>query len=92
MSSDQQVARVNVSDDEWIEFRTLEMRERRSIADYLGELVRRELGGSKEPAKQSPSEKPERPRRQPASCVRLANRDVLTELPRRTPAPPLWET
>lgn len=30
MSPDQQTARVNVSDDDWIEFRTLAMRSRRS--------------------------------------------------------------
>lgn len=88
MSRDQQAARVNVSDDDWIEFRTLAMRKRRSIADYLGELVRRELDSSKKSAKESFFEKSERPRRRPAPRVRIADQELLTQLPRRAPEPP----
>ncbi|MDP8930708.1 MAG: type II toxin-antitoxin system prevent-host-death family antitoxin [Actinomycetota bacterium] len=54
------------------------MRKRRSIADYLGELVRRELGESKKPAKETGSEKPEVPRRRSAPHVRLADQELLT--------------
>lgn len=92
MSRDQQAARVNVSDDEWIEFRTLAMRKRRSIAEYLGELVRRELGATKKPAKESRPKEPERPRRRSAPRVRLADQELLTGLRRRAPEPPPWET
>lgn len=39
----QRMARVNVSPDEWVAFRSKALREQRSVADYLGDLVRREL-------------------------------------------------
>lgn len=92
MSRDQQAARVNVRDDEWIEFRTFVMRKRRSIADYLGELVRRELGESKKPAKEARTDKPEPSRPRPsAPRVRLAEQELLTGLPRSRPEPPPWE-
>jgi hypothetical protein len=40
----QQMARVNVDPATWAEFRVAALRSGRSVADYLGELVRRELG------------------------------------------------
>lgn len=39
----QQSARVNIDDRDWIRFRIRAMRHHRSIADYLGDLVRTEL-------------------------------------------------
>lgn len=39
----QQSARVNVDDETWVAFRVLAVRQGRSIADYLGELVKVEL-------------------------------------------------
>lgn len=91
MSGDQPAARVTVSDDEWIEFRVLAMRKCRSIADYLGELVRRELGGSKKAPKESRTKKQKRSRRQSATRVRLVDQELLTGLPHRRPQPPPWE-
>lgn len=35
------MAHINVPDNEWLEFRVLAMKQKRSVADYLGELVRR---------------------------------------------------
>lgn len=92
MDRQQQAARVNVSDDEWINFRTLAMRHRRSIADYLGELVRRELSSPPEdPAAERVQEPP--PARRPSRPVRLADQELLTSLPalRSRPEPPPWE-
>jgi hypothetical protein len=43
----QKMARVNVDATEWLEFRVLAMRKGRSIADYLGQFVRRELKRAK---------------------------------------------
>ena len=85
MSGDQQTARINVTDDEWLEFRTLAMRRRRSLADYLGALVRAEVSGADEPG----DSKPVRPGRAShraggAGRVRLADQQLLTQLPRRT--------
>jgi len=45
LPADQQMARVNITADDWLAFRTEALRQRRSVADYLGELVRRELQG-----------------------------------------------
>lgn len=39
----QQVARVNVSEEAWEEFRVRALRSRTTVADYLGELVKKEL-------------------------------------------------
>ncbi|MBA3620212.1 MAG: hypothetical protein H0W56_11605 [Acidothermales bacterium] len=41
----QQMARVNATTDDWLAFRSAALRQGRSVADYLGELVRRELHG-----------------------------------------------
>lgn len=86
MTHDQQAARINVSDDEWIEFRTLG-RKRLSIADYLGKLVRRELGRSEKPVKRASSENPE-PARRRISGVCLADQELLTGLPKRSSESP----
>lgn len=90
MSRDQQTARVNVSDDEWIEFRTLAMRRQQSLAEYLGELVRAELadaGGtaSSTPRRDRPGAQAttRAPARRPSSTsVRLSDQQLLTELPK----------
>lgn len=82
MGGDQQTARINVSDAEWVEFRTLAMRERRSLADYLAELVRTELGrhdrgglDSGPSSRRAPAAVPRKNR------VRLADQQLLTRLP-----------
>lgn len=41
---DQHMARVSVSEELWLEFRALAVRKKRSVAAYLGHLVRKELG------------------------------------------------
>jgi len=41
---DQHMARVNLSEEQWIEFRALAIREKRSVAAYLGRLVEKEIG------------------------------------------------
>ncbi len=91
MSHDQQAARVNVSDDDWIAFRTVAMRERRSIADYLGDLVRRELA-SPAGTPGDPAPKERKPaRRESSARVLLADQELLTSLPGSRPQPPPWE-
>lgn len=87
MSRDQQAARVNVRDDEWIEFRTLGMRKRRNIADYLGELVQRELTRSQKPKEPRPATEKQDGPRQPAPRVRLDEQELLAMLPRPRQSP-----
>jgi hypothetical protein len=41
---DQHMARVNLSEEQWLEFRALAIREKRSVAAYLGRLVEKEIG------------------------------------------------
>ena len=41
---DQHMARVNLSEQQWLEFRALAIREKRSVAAYLGRLVEKEIG------------------------------------------------
>jgi hypothetical protein len=38
------MARVNLSEEQWLEFRALAIREKRSVATYLGRLVEKEIG------------------------------------------------
>lgn len=38
------MARVNLSEEQWLEFRALAIREKRSVAAYLGRLVEKEIG------------------------------------------------
>ena len=90
MSRDQQTARVNVSDEEWIQFRTLAMRRQQSLAEYLGELVRAELADAGGTASSPPRRSPRSarattraPARRPSSTsVRLSDQRLLTELPK----------
>ena len=88
MGNDQQSARVNVTDDDWVAFRMLAMQQHRSVADYLGELVRGELG---QPVAK-PRRSPPTPSRRP-DPVRLADQQLLTEPPghRQRPQPTPWE-
>jgi hypothetical protein len=85
VSSDQQTARINVTDAEWLEFRTLAMHRRRSLADYLGKLVRAEIGHadrhSSDHAVQLGPPSGGAPRKNP---VRLADQHVLTQFPGTT--------
>lgn len=89
MSSDQQTARVNVSDEDWIQFRMLAMRRRQSLAEYLGELVRGELAGP--PPPRPATNGTASATRRPARPVRLSEQRLLTQLPRPEPEPPPWE-
>lgn len=41
---DQHMARVNLSEEQWLEFRALAIREKRSVAAYFGRLVEKEIG------------------------------------------------
>ena len=90
MSRDQQTARVNVSGEEWIQFRILAMRRQQSLAEYLGELVRAELAGpvgtTSSPKRRRPRQTrattPAPPRRPSPTSVRLADQRLLTELPK----------
>jgi hypothetical protein len=40
----QHMARVTISEEEWMTFRSLAIRKKRSVAAYLGHLVRKEIG------------------------------------------------
>jgi hypothetical protein len=44
LPTDQHMARVNLSEEQWLEFRALAIREKRSVATYLGRLVEKEIG------------------------------------------------
>lgn len=87
----QQTARVNLADEPWREFRILAIESDRSIADYLGQLVRDELQRCRkrkrrahEDASQTARDTttPARPANEPAPRIRLADAKLLTELPR----------
>ena len=41
---DQHMARVTIPEEQWLEFRALAIREKRSVAAYLGRLVEMEIG------------------------------------------------
>ena len=88
MDRQQQAARVNVSDDEWIIFWPLAMRRRRSHADYLGELVRRELCDQPEGAAVAGAQRPPLASR-PSQPIRLADEELFTSLPANRPRPVL---
>ena len=38
------MARVSVPEEQWLEFRALAIRKKRSVAAYLGHLVQKEIG------------------------------------------------
>ena len=40
----QHMARVSIPQDQWLEFRALAIKKRRSVAAYLGHLVQKEIG------------------------------------------------
>lgn len=95
--ADQQTARVNVDDERWREFRILAIEADRSIADYLGQLVRDELqrsrkrkGRAAESAPPDPEDTRQGPTagERPTRPVRLADAELLTELPRPGATPP----
>jgi hypothetical protein len=44
LPDDQHMARVSIPDEQWLEFRALAIREKRSVAAYLGRLVEKEIG------------------------------------------------
>jgi len=41
---DQHMARVSIPEEQWLEFRALAIRKKRSVAAYLGHLVQKEIG------------------------------------------------
>lgn len=88
---EQQTARVNIGDKRWREFRILAIKSNRSIAEYLGELVRDELRRSQKRKRRvaedlDPASEDTHPgatmREKAAGSMRLADVPLLTELPR----------
>jgi hypothetical protein len=51
------MARVNLSEARWFEFRALAIREKRSVATYLGRLVEKEIGRLRESSSGAPSDR-----------------------------------
>lgn len=87
----QQTARVNIGDEYWRLFRILAIESDRSVAEYLGHLVRDELRRSRRRRRAeeqvdalSADSPPESGRRkaEPRRPKRLAEAQLLTELPR----------
>lgn len=44
LPNDQHMARVSIPEEQWLEFRALAIRKKRSVAAYLGHLVQKEIG------------------------------------------------
>ncbi len=44
LPADQHMARVSIPEEQWLEFRALAIRKKRSVASYLGHLVQKEIG------------------------------------------------
>ena len=44
LPDDQHMARVSIPEEQWVEFRALAIRKKRSITAYLGHLVQKEIG------------------------------------------------
>ena len=44
LPDDRHMARVSISEEQWLEFRALAIRKKRSVAAYLGHLVQKEIG------------------------------------------------
>lgn len=44
LPADQQMARVSIPHEQWVEFRAIANRKKRSVAAYLGHLVQKEIG------------------------------------------------
>jgi hypothetical protein len=87
---EQQTARVNIGDEHWRQFRILAIESDRSVAEYLGQLVRDELRRSRRRKRRAEEEaEPGLGNRlagatrgdEPKGSVRLADAQLLTELP-----------
>lgn len=88
---DQQTARVNIDNERWRQFRILAIESDRSIAEYLGQLVRDELRRSRkrtrgaeehvDPASED-THQGATTRKERRNPIRLADAKLLTELPR----------
>lgn len=86
--ANQQTARVNVDDEQWLRFRVLALEADRSIADYLGQLVRAELRRSKRRERRQTTVEDTKPapaktRTRESRSMRLADAQLLTDWPRR---------
>lgn len=89
---EQQTARVNIGDERWRDFRMVAIESDRSIAEYLGQLVRDELRRSRRRKRRADEEDAARAsedthqgattREEPTASIRLADAQLLTELPR----------
>lgn len=44
LPDDQHMARVSIPEEQWLEFRALAIKKKRSVAAYLGHLVQKEIG------------------------------------------------
>lgn len=44
LPDDQHMARVSIAEEQWLEFRALAIKKKRSVAAYLGHLVQKEIG------------------------------------------------
>lgn len=44
LPDDQHMARVSLPEEQWLEFRALAIKKKRSVAAYLGHLVQKEIG------------------------------------------------
>ena len=44
LPDNQHMARVSIPEEQWLEFRALAIRKKRSVAAYLGHLVQKEIG------------------------------------------------
>lgn len=44
LPDDQHMARVSIPEEQWLEFRTLAIKKKRSVAAYLCHLVQKEIG------------------------------------------------
>jgi hypothetical protein len=63
LPDDQHMARVSIPEEQWLEFRALAIRKKRSVAAYLGHLVQKEIGRDnrveQRRARRRPTEDPE---------------------------------
>ena len=102
MGEQQQMARVDVDLETWQTFRIEAIRRGRSIADWLGELVEREVARTQRVAQRQErdgdtdrtGDEQEDPgqRERPTTRPRvLDGQPILTELPHAGSKPPPWE-
>lgn len=94
--TEQQTARVNIGDERWLEFRILAIESNRSIAEYLGQLVGDELRRSRKRKRRAEEDadptsdathQGAATREEPKKPIRLADANLLTELPRPNESP-----